>query len=70
MNDYVFLQRIRIKGQTMIEFVRTLCKGIAQGFGQFINNDLKSYVPLFVVAAVLIIVVLIKNWIIKIKNRK
>ena len=54
----------------MVEFIRTLCKGIAQGFSQFVNNDLKSYVPLFIVAAVLIIVVLIKNWIIKIKNRK
>lgn len=54
----------------MIEFVRTLCKGIAQGFGQFISNDLKSYVPLFIIAAAIIIVVLIINLIIKIKNRK
>lgn len=54
----------------MIEFVRTLCKGIAQGFGQFISNDLKSYLPLFAIATAIIIVVLIINLIIKIKNRK
>jgi hypothetical protein len=54
----------------MFEFLRTLCKGVSQGVGQFVTNDLESYVPLFIIAAVLIIVVLIKNLIVKIKNRK
>ena len=47
----------------MIEFIQTLSKGIVQGFRQFITNDLSSYVPLFIIAAVLIIAVQIKNWI-------
>ena len=47
----------------MIEFIQTLSKGIVQGFRQFINNDLSSYVPLFIIAAVLIVAVQIKNWI-------
>ena len=47
----------------MIEFIQTLGKGIVQGFRQFITNDLNSYVPLFIIAAVLIIAVQIKSWI-------
>ena len=45
----------------MIEFIQTLGKGIVQGFRQYIDNDLSSYVPLFIIAAVLIIAVQIKN---------
>lgn len=46
----------------MIEFIQTLGKGIVQGFSQFITNDLSSYVPLFIIAAVLLIGMLIKKW--------
>ena len=46
----------------MIEFIQTLGKGIVQGFSQFITNDLRSYVPLFIIAAVLLIGMLIKKW--------
>jgi hypothetical protein len=46
-----------------MEFFQTLGKGIAQGFNQFITNDLKSYIPLFIIAAVLLIGVLLRNWI-------
>ena len=45
----------------MLEFFQTLGKGIVQGFRQYITNDLSSYIPLFVIAAVLIIAVQIKN---------
>ena len=46
----------------MMEFIQTLGKGIVQGFSQFITNDLSSYVPLFIIAAVLLIGMLIKKW--------
>jgi hypothetical protein len=46
-----------------MEFFQTLGKGIIQGFSQFITNDLKNYIPLFVIAAVLIIGVQLRNWI-------
>ena len=46
----------------MIEFIQTLGKGIVQGFSQFITNDLSSYVPLFIIAAVLLIGLQIKKW--------
>ena len=46
-----------------MDFFQTLGKGISQGFEQFITNDLESYVPLFIIAAILIIAVLIRNWI-------
>jgi hypothetical protein len=46
-----------------MDFFQTLGKGISQGFEQFITNDLASYIPLFLLAAVLIIAVLIRNWI-------
>ena len=45
-----------------MDFFKTLGKGITQGFEQFITNDLENYIPLFIVAAVLIIAVLIRNW--------
>ena len=45
----------------MIEFIQTLGKGIVQGFRQYIDNDLSSYVPLIIIAAVLIIAVKIKS---------
>ena len=51
----------------MIEFIQTLGKGIVQGFRQFITNDLSSYVPLFILAAIIIIVVKVKSWL---QNRK
>jgi len=54
----------------MIDFIQTLSKGIVQGFRQFITNDLSSYVPLFIIAAVLIIAVQIKNWIQHYDRRK
>ena len=44
-----------------MEFFQTLGKGIVQGFNQFITNDLESYIPLFIIAAVLIIAVLLRN---------
>ena len=46
-----------------MEFFNTLEKGIVQGFDQFITNDLKSYIPLFIIAAVLIIAVQLRSWI-------
>jgi len=46
-----------------MEFFQTLGKGIVQGFNQFITNDLESYIPLFIIAAVLIIAVQLRNWI-------
>jgi len=46
-----------------MEFFQTLGKGIIQGFNQFITYDLESYIPLFIIAAVLIIAVLLRNWI-------
>ena len=54
----------------MIEFFQTLGKGIMQGFNQFIDNDLQNYVPLFVIAAVVLTVFLIKEIILKIKAKK
>ena len=46
-----------------MEFFQTLGKGIVQGFNQYISNDLESQVPLFIIAAVLIVAVLIRSWI-------
>ena len=37
------------------QFFKTLGRGIVQGFNQFIDNDLQSYVPLFIIAVVLIV---------------
>ena len=51
----------------MIEFIQTLGKGIVQGFLQFITNDLSSYVPLFILAAIIIIAVKVKSWL---QNRR
>lgn len=44
----------------MMDFFHTLGEGIAQGFWQYIDNDLSSHVPLFVIAAILLIGVGIK----------
>lgn len=55
----------------MLEYMQTLGKGIMQGFNQFIDNDLQDYMPLFVIAAVVLAVHLLKIIIQKIKkNRK
>lgn len=51
----------------MIEFIQTLGKGIVQGVRQFITNDLSSYVPLFILAAIIIIAVKVKSWL---QNRR
>ena len=51
-------------------FIQTLAKGIKQGFNQYFDNDLKDYVSLFIIAAVLIVFVLVKKSIEKIKNKK
>ena len=45
-----------------MEFFQTLGKGIVQGFNQFITNDLKSYIPLFIIAALLFIAVQLRSW--------
>ena len=42
-------------------FIKSVSKGIVQGFGQFIDNDLKDYVPLFIIAAVLILFACLKK---------
>ena len=51
-------------------FFQTLGKGIMQGINQFIDNDLQNYVPLFVIAAALILFVLLKKGIERFKNKK
>ena len=43
-----------------MEFMQTLGKGIMQGLNQFIDNDLQNYMPLFVIAAVVLAVFLKK----------
>ena len=53
----------------MMEFMQTLGKGIVQGFNQFIQNDLKSYIPLFVFAAVVVLFTLLKKIFQKIKTK-
>ena len=53
----------------MMEFMQTLGKGIMQGFNQFIDNDLQNYMPLFVIAAVVLAVFLIKKIIQIIKTK-
>ena len=53
----------------MIEFMQTLGKGIMQGLNQFIDNDLQTFMPLFVIAAVALAVFLIKKIIQKIKAK-
>jgi hypothetical protein len=52
----------QLENKTNMDFFKTFGKGITQGFEQFITNDLASYIPLFIIAAVLIIAVLIRNW--------
>ncbi len=53
----------------MMEFMQTLGKGIMQGLNQFIDNDLQNYMPLFVIAAVVLAVFLIKKIIQIIKTK-
>ena len=53
----------------MIELIQTLAKGVIQGVKQFITNDLESYLPLFIIAGVLIVFVLLKDFIQKIRNK-
>ena len=50
-------------------FMQTLGKGIVQGTKQYIDNDLQDYIPLFVFAAVVLVVFLIKKIIQKIKTK-
>jgi hypothetical protein len=42
-------------------FIKTLSKGIVQGINQFISNDLQSYIPFFIIAAVIIVAALLKG---------
>ena len=53
----------------MMDFMQTLGRGIMQGFNQFIDNDLQTYMPLFVIAAVVLAGFLIKKIIQKIKTK-
>ena len=52
-----------------MESMQTIGKGIMQGINLFIDNDLQNYVPLFVIAAVVLTVFLIKKIIQKIKTK-
>ena len=52
----------------MMEFIHTLCKGIIQGVNQFITNDLASYVPLFIIAAAILVIVKVKDLIQKFRK--
>ena len=53
----------------MMEFMQTLGKGIMQGINQFIDNDLHNYIPLFIFAAVVLALFLIKKIIQIIKTK-
>ena len=50
-------------------FIQTLCKGTVQGVSQFVSNDLKDYIPLFIFAGVMIVVSLSKDLIRKLRNK-
>ena len=52
-----------------MELIQKLAKGVIQGVKQFIANDLETYLPLFVIAGVLIVFVLLKDLIQKIRNK-
>ena len=39
----------------MWEFMETLGKGIIQGFNQYIDNDLRSYIPFFIIALLILV---------------
>ena len=52
-----------------MELIQTLAKGVIQGVKQFIANDFETYLPLFVIAGVLIVFVLLKDLIQKIRNK-
>ena len=51
-----------------MEFIQTLFKGIIQGISQFITNDLASYVPLFIIAAAILVIVKVKDLIQKFRK--
>jgi len=53
----------------MIELIQTLAKGVIQGVKQFITNDLEGYLPLFIIAGVLIVFVLLKDLIQILRNK-
>lgn len=50
-------------------FIQTLCKGTVQGTNQFIDNDLQNYIPLFIFAAVVVVVTFTWRIIKKIKTK-
>ena len=52
-----------------MELIQTLAKGVIQGVKQFIANDLETYLPLFVIAGVMIVVSLSKDLIRKLRNK-
>ena len=52
-----------------MELIQTLAKGVIQGVKQFIANDLETYLPLFVIAGVMIVFSLAKDLIRKLRNK-
>ena len=53
----------------MLEFMQTIGKGIIQGGKQYIDNDLSSYVPFFIISLVILIVSLLLKLIRKYKSK-
>ena len=51
-------------------FIQTVVKGVNQGTMQYIENDLESYMPYFIVSAVILVYALLKRLIQKIKTDK
>lgn len=51
-------------------FIQTVVKGVKQGTMQYIENDLESYMPYFIVSAVILVYALLKKLIQKIKTDK
>lgn len=51
-------------------FIQTIVKGVKQGTMQYIENDLESYMPYFIVSAVILVYALLKRLIQKIKTDK
>ena len=51
-------------------FIQTVVKGVKQGTMQYIENDLESYMPYFIVSAVILVYALLKRLIQKIKTDK
>jgi hypothetical protein len=50
-------------------FIQTLCKGTVQGVNQYIDNDLRDYIPLLIFAALVVLFTLIKRIIRKNKSK-